>query len=98
MRNKPKLAHRLAERMGDLFEMPSSPVQSGTSVTLTDGREAYITGCRELLVYNSDRIKVKSASGTLTVTGEGLDIPRYTDTELTVRGLLNSVSLEREER
>lgn len=97
LKEKRKFALRVSQLMGDLFEMPSGGVPGGVTVTVADGCEVYMTGCREILAYESVFIKVSTSLGAVVVTGEGLDIPKYTDGELTVRGTVDSVELLREE-
>lgn len=96
MKHKRKFAVRLSQLAGDLFEMPSGGVPGGMTLTVADGREVYMTGCREIIAYEAGLIKVNTSLGAVSVTGEGLDIPKYSDGELTVRGEIVSVSLERE--
>lgn len=96
MKHKPKFAVRLSQLAGDIFEMPSEGVPGGVTVMIADGREVYMTGCREIIAYESGLVKVNTSLGEVSVTGEGLDIPKYSDGELTVRGEIVSVSIERE--
>ncbi len=93
MKHKPKLAVRVKQLASDLFEVPAEPTGRGMSVTVTDGREVYMDGCREILVYKSDRIRVSTSIGCVDVIGSELDIPKYSDGELTVRGVIFSLSI-----
>ncbi len=92
---KSKLAVKISQAVGDFFEMPSESVR-GMSFTVTDGNELYMTGCKEILAYECKTIKLATSIGSVTVVGEGLDIPKYADGELTVRGAILSVELSRE--
>lgn len=78
--------------MGDLFETPSEAVPGGWSVTVTDGREAYIAGCRAILSYAPENVTVDVGADILTLHGRKLDISRYTDREIIVRGEIVSVT------
>ena len=96
MKRKRKFAVRLSQLAGDLFEMPSGSVPGGVTVMIADGREVYMTGCREILAYETELVKVNTSLGAVSVTGEGLDIPKYADGEVTVRGSIASVVLSGE--
>ncbi len=98
MKHKPKLAVRVKQSLGDLFEMPSEPINGGMKLTVTDGNEVYMDGCTEILGYEEECIRVSTSLGVLTVYGSGLDIPKYSDGELTVRGTVTSVEIKREEK
>lgn len=94
MKRKHRISGALAELAGNLFETPSGAVPGGWSVTLTDGREAYITGCRSILSYDEESITVDAGETFLKICGTGLDIARYCDREITVRGSIISVTQE----
>ena len=93
MKRRHRLGDALASFAGDLFEAPSGALPGGWSVKLTDGREVYITGCRAILSYDEAQIKIDAGEIYLMINGEGLDITRYTDREITVRGVIASVSV-----
>lgn len=88
---KHRLKSAVSEFAAELFETPSAAVPGGWSVTLTDGREAYVTGCRAILSYGDEMITVDVGEAVLSITGQGLDIVRYCDGEITVRGDILSV-------
>lgn len=99
MGKKHKLSGFISDLAGDLFEAPSASLPGGWSVSLTDGREANVSGCRAILSYDSEKITVDIGGERLSIVGERLDISRYTDGEITVRGdivLLTTVDDETE--
>ena len=97
LKRKHKLSGFISGLAGDLFEVPTGAVPGGWSVTVTDGREAYMTGCRAILSYDPDAVTVDVGDRLLKIIGRGLDISRYTDSEITVRGEIVSVTEEGEE-
>ncbi len=88
------LAGKIADFLGEMLEMPSASVNSGYTIRVTDGREAYITGCFAILSYDDSVIAIKTSAGRIIVNGDGLDIGSYTDSEITVRGKIHSVITE----
>ncbi len=89
-----RLSGALSELAAGLFETPSEAVPGGWSVTLTDGREAYVTGCRAILSYDENAVTIDAGDTLLEIRGDGLDIVRYCDREITVRGRVVSVGTE----
>lgn len=94
MKRKHRIKSALYELAGSLFETPSGAVPGGWSVTLTDGREAYITGCRAILSYDETTVVIDAGETHIRIAGEGLDISRYCDREIVVRGSVVSVTGE----
>lgn len=95
---KSKLNEKLSELVGDIFEMPSPAVPRGYAVTLTDGRETNLTGCRAILSYSDELITAEVFGGVISVYGEGLDIARYNDAEITLRGRIEKIVLSEAEK
>ncbi len=98
MKRKHLISGSLLGLAGELFEVPSGAVPGGWSVTLTDGREAYLTGCRAILSYDTCAIKIDAGEVVLMIEGRGLDISRYTGDEIAVRGDIVSVTVDKGER
>lgn len=97
LKRKSRLAVKISQAVGDIFEMPSEMAPGGMTFTVTDFCELYMSGCREILAYEDSVIKLATSLGAVVITGEGLDIPKYAEGELTVRGNILSVGLLREE-
>ena len=98
MKRKRRFEGKLGEIIGEMFEMPSAAVYGGVSLTLTDGREVYVTGCRAILSYSGEYIEVETGLGKIGIVGEELDISNYTDSEITVRGAIKSVSMQEDDK
>lgn len=93
LKRKSRLAVKISQVVGDIFEMPSESVPGGMTFTVTDCCELYMSGCREILAYENCMIKLATSLGTVVITGDKLDIPKYAEGELTVRGDILSVGL-----
>ena len=94
MKRKHKIGGSFSSLLSDLFEEPSGELPGGWSVRLTDGREAYVTGCRAILSYDDSEIRIDAGEVCVRIIGCGLDIARYNDLEITVRGHVTSVTAE----
>lgn len=94
MKIKHRLRGRLRELVGDIFETPGVAVPGGYSVTVADGKEAYVTGCRAILSYDEVMITIDAGEVCVKISGEKLDISRYTDSEITIRGIISGIAIE----
>ena len=61
-----------------------------------DGREAYVTGCRAILSYDETMVTIDAGGVLVFIRGEELDIVRYCERDITVRGRIFSVGTEEE--
>ena len=69
--------------------------QSGIS---TDGRcRVILSGCRELLTYTENTVRMRCEQGILSVTGTGLSLRAFHGNRMLVEGKWTSVSWEDEE-
>lgn len=98
MKRYRRLEQKIKEFIGTALEMPSASVIGGASVTLTDGREVYVTGCRSILSYNDQYIELSTGLGKIGIVGSQLDISGYTDTDIAVRGSISSISIAEDEQ
>ena len=90
---KHRLKNAVLGLAGELFESSADIMPAGWGVSVTDGLEAYVTGCRAILSYGCDKITVDAGEVMITVTGDGLDIARYTDGEIVVRGRVDGITV-----
>lgn len=83
-----------------LFEMPTEAFPGGWSLTITDGVGAYLSGCEEILSYSDTSIDVKTVGdgAVLEISGEGLDIVRYSGADISIRGVILSAVISSKER
>ena len=96
MKRKHKLSGRLAAFAGAFLETPSPCLPGGFYVTVTNRNEAYISGCEAIRAYDDGHILVDIKNGSIAVYGDGLDITRYSDSEITIRGEITCVRLGEE--
>ncbi len=93
-----RIEQKIKEYIGTALEMPSASVMGGSSLTLTDGREVYVTGCRSILSYNDQYIELMTGLGKIGIFGVELDISGYTDTDIAVRGRISKISIAEDEQ
>lgn len=93
---KKRIFEKAAEFVGEVFEMPGISLYNGFCVTVTDGREAHMTGCRSIILYSEEELALETFGGKVRICGEGLDVSRYNDGEITVTGKISSVIISEE--
>lgn len=91
---KARLRDAIASFAGDLFEAPSEDFSFGWSVTVTDGAEAYVKGCLGILSYDEGEIAIDAGEVLIRISGAELDIARYAEREIIVRGHVTSFTAE----
>ena len=60
--------------------------------TVTAGRGGYFRNVKRIVEFSSVRIVLRGKRGTVTVTGEGLALGKYTAEDVAVRGMISAVS------
>lgn len=73
------------------LELPPSALMGSSKVTLNSNKEAIIEGCRNVLEYEDDRIKLNLGNKTLLILGNSLSIDSITVNGVIVTGNISSV-------
>ncbi len=97
MKRKRTVKDALSTLVGDIFETPAAVLPGGWSVTVTDGREAYVVGCSSILSYDESVITIDAGGRRIRIIGEGLDIARYCEGEITIRGKIRAAATDEDE-
>ncbi len=80
------------KRKLSLFE--SVPELSGPIINLCSNREASVDGCRGVVDYYDDRIKLSIKGGSVTFYGQGLYIASFTESSAEIRGSLQNIEFQ----
>lgn len=67
------------------------PEITGPIIKLCGNREVSVDGCRSVVDYYDDRIKLSISGGAVTFFGTDLKITTLTDSSATIKGKLNNV-------
>lgn len=67
-------------------------------VILTGDDKVWVEQHRGLIRCETECISLRTACGTLVISGQGLSLRRYTATEALVTGSIDSVAMQREGR
>lgn len=67
---------------------------SGPVMSISGNREAAIEGCRGVVDYYENLVKLKISGGTVTFTGNGLNIITMTDESALIRGTIGNIEFD----
>ncbi len=90
-RKQPAKQHRSIEQTLDLPEILSPSVPH---IEMQGNQEIIIDGCRGILEYDEDRIKLNAGSLVLSFGGSGLVIKTYSENQTVLTGEVMQISFE----
>ncbi|HHW46535.1 MAG TPA: sporulation protein [Clostridiales bacterium] len=77
--------------LGRALELPPGTLEKGPHIELSTNREAVVDGCRGVIDYNEDRIKLNLGRGTVTFKGRNLQISSFNQSLAVIRGFILSL-------
>ena len=90
-RKQPEKPHRSIEQTLDLPEILSPGVPH---IEMQGNREIIIDGCRGILEYDEDRIKLNTGSLVISFQGSGLVIKTYSENQTVLAGEVVGIAFE----
>ena len=82
---------RIPLRVEQALELPAGTLTGGGRLELTGNRRAVVEGCRRVLEYEEDRIRLQTEDGVVRFMGRDLCVNCLTDGCALVTGILLSV-------
>jgi len=64
------------------------------TVTVENGKRVFIDGCRSIMKYETDCVRIRLYKRSVSVLGEGLKLTSFSQRELCISGRISSVVLE----
>ncbi|HIS69449.1 MAG TPA: YabP/YqfC family sporulation protein [Candidatus Gallacutalibacter stercoravium] len=86
-RNSPEKANRLAQAL----QLPASALSGAAHFELCGNREVIVDGCRGVLEYDENRIRINTGKMVTCFCGRGLTIKCLTPESLIVIGFITSI-------
>lgn len=83
------------QKLAGTFELPKDIVLDLPRVTILGDLQLSIENHRGIILYSPERVVVAMSKGRILVAGKGLMIGVIHEEELTVAGLIDSLSFER---
>jgi len=78
-------------RLASMLQMPEAAFYKSASVEITGNHEAVVEGCKGVLVYDENVIKLNMGKYSLRFTGQSLEMKCFENESLTISGLIVSV-------
>ena len=94
---KKKASNDLKKKFLEIGDIPKELVTSNSKMVLLGNSEFTIENFKGIIEYETDKIKIKSGTGVVTVTGENLTINELGDEELFVKGKIKNIEIEENE-
>ena len=91
-----KKTHRMPfrERLSEMCDVPLAALGGASTVEVTDGQEAVVTGCRSVRAYSPQEIVLRTERGEVRICGDGLCIRSLLGDRITVYGRIRTVHTE----
>ena len=97
MRKKKKAASDLKKKFAEIGDLPKELVTSYSRMVLLGSNEFTIENYSGIIEYEVNKIRLRSASGIISVLGEGLIINDMDSDELFIKGKIRSIEIEGDE-
>lgn len=87
----------LRERIGALFGIPADAVgvTNGFMAELRGQRTVTVRGCRRILTYSPETIRLDTRDGEITIVGEELTCTAYSADSIGIEGRIGGVYFSR---
>lgn len=89
-RNRTPMREKVAEAM----ELPKEIALSMPKITVLAGKEASVENYKGIIELSREKIRLYTAAGILSLTGENLDISAITDEDVTILGAIGKIEFE----
>jgi len=79
------------QRVGRALELPDTVVTSGPYIEIHGTGEMVVEGCKGILDYDGNLVRLSVGRFAVTVLGEKLEITHYSDGSCTVAGEIRNI-------
>ena len=94
MNRKKRVANEIKKKFVEMGDLPKELVTSCSRMVLFGNEEFTIENYSGIIEYEVNKIKLRSASGIISVVGEGMIINELDNEELFIRGKIRSIEIE----
>ena len=81
-------------KLAETLDLPENALGRCPYLVMEANHAIRIDGCREILAYERQEIRLKAGDLTVTVTGEGLTMRSYALMSVRIAGEIRGVTLE----
>ena len=86
---------RLLQSLASVFELPEDVILDLTRVTVTGNVQLMMENHRGILVYNPERICIRTQQGETVITGTGLKVDSLFASEILITGKIDGIQFIR---
>lgn len=97
MNKKKKVADKLKKKFVEIGDLPQELVTSYSRMVLLGNNEFTIENYSGIIEYEVNKIRLRSASGIISVSGESLSINELDNEELCIKGKIRNIEIEEDE-
>ncbi|MCI8443042.1 MAG: hypothetical protein HFG27_11000 [Provencibacterium sp.] len=90
-REEPEIPKEKKTLLGALLQLPASSLSQMTQIQLISNREALVDGCKGVIEYNEDFIRLNLGNMTVRFTGRGLQLRSMSEESLIIHGFIQSL-------
>ena len=84
-------------KIGKILEMPEEVCSNIPKITITGFNELILENYKEILEYEEFYIKLSTKIGLININGFNLTLEQVTEDDISIKGKIESVSIERTE-
>ena len=92
--NKKELKKDFKNHMVESLELPKDLVYRAAIVTVMGNRELLLENYKGILEYEKEYIRIHAKSCRILVRGKNLNISYYTNEEMKITGIIQSIEYE----
>lgn len=92
---KEKCMAKKIYRLTQMLDMPRELDKKQTKVTIVSFDEILIENYKGIMEYEEFFVKVNTEIGIININGFNLNLEQMTDEDILVKGIINSIDLER---
>jgi len=96
LRKKKKAVNNLKKKFAELGDLPKELVTSYSRMVLLGNEEFTVENYSGIVEYEVDKIRLRSASGIIAVSGDNLTINELDNDSLFIKGKIRRVEIEEE--
>lgn len=86
-----RMTHVLPERMERALELPVGSLSGAARMELFGNRRAVVEGCRGIIEYSEEVIRLNTGSGIIRFTGRSLSMSCLTEDTAVVEGQITTI-------
>lgn len=83
---------QVKSKIAEKLNIPEDISEGVPIVTITGKGEAYVENYRGIIEYSKECIRIQTKCSRITFAGKNLEIVYYTNTDMKITGMLDSVS------